>query len=108
MLNTRNEENNTEFDSYLACFVNTPTLNMYVSECGEGVRVAEAEQVTWEAGRRPYILNTRNEEHNTGFDSYVACFVNTPTLTMYVSMSYTGLTRRNTVFMFLWLRHRNT
>jgi len=27
---------------------------------------------------------------------------------MYTSMSYTGLTRRNTLFIFLWLRHRNT
>jgi len=41
-------------------------------ERGEGVRVAEAEQVAWEAGRRPYMLNTRNEENNTGFYSYLA------------------------------------
>jgi len=54
------------------------------------------------------MLNTRNEEKNTVFYSYSACFVNIGTLNMYVSMSYTGLTRRNTVFRFLWLRHRNT
>jgi len=54
------------------------------------------------------MLNTRNEEKNTGFYSYVACFLNTFSLNMYVSMSYTGSTRRNTVFIFLWLRHRNT
>jgi len=29
MLNTRNEENNTPFYSYFACFVNVFTLNMY-------------------------------------------------------------------------------
>jgi len=29
-------------------------------------------------------------------------------LNMYVSMSYTGLTRRYTLFIFVWLRHRNT
>ena len=34
---------------------------------------------------------------NTGFYLYLACFVNTFALSMYVSMSYTGLTRRNTV-----------
>ena len=55
-----------------------------------------------------YMLNTRNEENNTVFYSYLACFVNTFTLNMYVSMSCTGLTRRNTLFVFLWLRHRNT
>jgi len=37
------------------------------------------------------MLNTRNEEHNKGFYSYLACFVNTFTLNMYVSMSYTVL-----------------
>jgi len=36
------------------------------------------------------MLNTRNEETNAVFYSYVACFVNTFTLHMYVSMSYTG------------------
>jgi len=42
------------------------------------------------------MLNTRNEKKNTVFVSYVACFVNTFTLNMYVFMSYTGLIRRNT------------
>jgi len=59
-------------------------------------------------GWQSYMLNTRNEEKNTAFDSYLACFVNTFTLHRYVSMSYTGLTRRNTLFLLLWLRHRNT
>jgi len=27
---------------------------------------------------------------------------------MYLTMSNTGLTRRNTIFIFLWMRHRNT
>jgi len=49
------------------------------------------------------MLNTRNEETNTGFYAYLACLVNTVTLNMYLSMSYTGLTRRNTVFVFVWL-----
>jgi len=34
--------------------------------------------------------------------------VNTFSLHMYVSMSYAGFTRRNTWFIFLRLRHRNT
>jgi len=29
-------------------------------------------------------------------------------LNVYVSMSYTGLHRRNALFIFVWLRHRNT
>ena len=37
------------------------------------------------------MLNTRNEEKNTVIYSYLACFVNTFTLTMYVSMSDKGL-----------------
>ena len=55
-----------------------------------------------------YMLNTQNEEKNTVLYSHLACFVNTCTLHMYVSMAYTGVTRRNTVFIFVWLRHRNT
>jgi len=38
------------------------------------------------------MLNTWTEANNTGSYSYLACFVNTFTLNMYVSMSYTGLT----------------
>ena len=56
----------------------------------------------------PYMLNTQHEETHTGFYSYLACFVKLFTLNMYVSMSYTGLARRNTLFIFLRLRHRNT
>jgi len=59
-------------------------------------------------GPAAYMLNTRNEENNTVFYSYLACFVNTFSLKIYVSMSYPGLTRRNTVFIFWWLSHRNT
>jgi len=55
-----------------------------------------------------YMLNTRSEKQNTVFYSYLACFVKIFTFNMYVSMSYTGLIRRNTVFIFLWWRHRNT
>ena len=55
-----------------------------------------------------YVGNTRIAAYNTVFYSYLACFMNTFTLNMYVSMSHTGVTRRNTVFVFLWLRPRNT
>jgi len=54
------------------------------------------------------MLNTRNEEKNTVFYSYLACLMNTFTLNIYVSTSYTEWSRRNTLFIFLWLRHRNT
>jgi len=43
-----------------------------------------------------YMLNTRTVGNNTGFYSHSACLVNTVTLNMYISMSYAGLTRRNT------------
>ena len=33
-------------------------------------------------GSRPYMLNTRNEETNTAFYSYLACFVNILALNM--------------------------
>jgi len=56
----------------------------------------------------PYMLNTRAEEYYTVFYSYVACFMNTSTLNVYISMPYAGLTRRNTVFVFVWLSPRNT
>jgi len=56
---------------------------------------------------RPYMLNTRNEDTNTAFYSELACFVNRFPLNMRVSMSGTLLPRRNTLFVFLWLRHRN-
>jgi len=55
-----------------------------------------------------YVLNTLYEENNTVFYSYLACFLNTLSLNMYVAMPYTGLTRRNMVFIFVWLPHRNT
>jgi len=54
------------------------------------------------------MSNTRTEETNTVFYSDVAWFFNTFSLNMYVSMPYTGSARRNTVFIFLWLRHTNT
>jgi len=73
-----------------------------------GIRSEFLEPPTGPGVCAAYMLNTRNEENNTVFYSYLACFVNTFTLNMYVYMSYTGLTRRNTVFIFLWLRHRNT
>jgi len=55
--------------------------------------------------RGVYMLNTRRAEENTAFYSFLACFMNTTTLNMDVSTSYTGLHRRNTLFVFVWLRH---
>jgi len=46
--------------------------------------------------------------YNTVFYSDLACFMNTIILNIGISMSYTGLNRRNTVFVFLWLPPRNT
>jgi len=54
------------------------------------------------------MLNTQNEKRNTVFYSYLASFVNTFSLNMYVSMSYTRFTKRNPVFIILWLRRRDT
>ena len=49
-----------------------------------------------------------NEEKNTVFHSYSAYSMHALTSNMYVSMSYTGFTMRYKLFIFLWLRHRNT
>ena len=48
----------------------------------------------------PTHTRTRQEQHPKP--------PNTFTLNMYVSMPYTGLSRRITLFILLWLRHRNT
>jgi len=56
----------------------------------------------------PYMLNTRSEEQKAEFYSYLAGFMNTSTLNMYVFLSNTEFTRRSTLFVFLWLRPRNT
>jgi len=42
-----------------------------------------------------------------GIFLYLACFANTFPLNVYEFLSYPGLTRRNTLFIFVWLRHRN-
>jgi len=57
---------------------------------------------------RPYMSNLRIEEYNTVFYSYLARFINTVTLNVNMFLSNTGFTRRNTLFIFLWLRPRNT
>jgi len=54
------------------------------------------------------MLNMRSEEQNTVFCSYPARFMNTVTLNMNMFLPNTGFTRRNTLFIFLWLRPRNT
>ena len=59
-------------------------------------------------GAQAYIWNTQIEEYDTVFYSYLAYFMNTSILNIYVSMSYTGVTRQNTVFVFLWLHPGNT
>ena len=53
-----------------------------------------------EVGGYPRMLNTRREGYNSVSYSYLDCFVNTFSLNMYVSISYTGLTRRNTFCIF--------
>jgi len=62
------------------------------------------------AGRssRAYVLNTRSDDINTILYSDFTYFVNTFTLNMYVSMPGKGFNRRNTLFVFLRRRHRNT
>jgi len=45
---------------------------------------------------------------NTAFYSYFARFMNTVTLNMYMFLSVTGFTRRNTFLILVWLRPRNT
>jgi len=45
---------------------------------------------------------------NTVFYSYLACFMNTVTLNMNMFRSNTEFTRRKMLFIFLWLRPRNT
>jgi len=42
----------------------------------------------------------------TVFYSYLACFMNTVVLNIYVFLSNAGFIRRNTVCIFLWLRPR--
>jgi len=44
---------------------------------------------------------------NTAIYSDLACFVNTLSFNMYGFLSYIMLTRRNTVFIFVSVRHRN-
>jgi len=47
------------------------------------------------------MLNTRNEETNLVFYSYLACFVNTFTLNMYISMPYAGFNQAEYVIHIL-------
>ena len=56
----------------------------------------------------PYMLNMRIEDSNTVFYSCLARFMNTITLTMFIVMLFTGLTKRNTLFVLVWLRPKNT
>jgi len=53
-----------------------------------------------------YMLKTRSVVESTVL--YSVFFGNTFTLNMNGFLSYTGLTSRNTSFILLWLRHRNT
>ena len=57
---------------------------------------------------RAYMLNTQSEEYKTIFYSYLARFMNIATLNMNLFLSNAGFSRRNTVFIFVWLRPRNT
>jgi len=54
------------------------------------------------------MLDMLSKEYNTAFYSYLARFMNTATLNMYMLLSNTWFTKRNTLFIFVWLRPRNT
>jgi len=54
------------------------------------------------------MLNMRSQEYNTVFYSWLARFMNTVALNVSMFLSNTGFTRRNTVFIFVCLRPRNT
>ena len=54
------------------------------------------------------MLNMRSAESNTVFYSKLASIMNTVTLNKYMVLPNTGFTRRNTLFIFVWLRPRNT
>jgi len=81
-----------------------PAATAVLAPTGPASSTSSSSAVAASASRRSrrfglsaYMLNTRNEEKNTVFYSYLACFVNTFSWNMYVSMSYTGFTRRNMV-----------
>jgi len=59
-------------------------------------------------GQRSNMLNIVERRINTGFYLCLARFMNTVTLNMNMFQSNTGFARRNTLFMFLWLRPRKT
>jgi len=77
------------FDSSIACS-KFFRISLGVN-AREGLRVGADGSSSQRA--RAYMLDTRNEEKNTVFYSCLACFVNTVTLHIYVSISYTGLAR---------------
>jgi len=83
------------------------TLHHEVMQAWEAVDLGGCGRVTT-ALVCTFMLNTRGEDSNTVFYSDLAGFMNAVSLNMYASMSYTGLTRRNTLFVFLWLHPRNT
>ena len=105
MLNTRNEENLTVFYSYVACFVNTFTLNMYVFMSYIGAVEAVAQVYPGgDRARGAYMLNTRNEENITFFCLFCE----------YIQLEYVRIHVIYRVheseygIRILWLRHRNT
>jgi len=60
MLNTRNEETNTAFYSYVACFVKTFTLNMYVSTYNS------LEQIEFGRAAHPLDGHLQTHTHRVG------------------------------------------
>jgi len=50
----------------------------------------------------------RGVEKQYGILFTFSLYMNTLTLHVYVFLSNIGFTRRNTLFVFLWLRRRNT
>ena len=85
---------------YIYIYVYIYTYIMYIA-------CAKRNHVPASTNPKSYMLNTRNKDTNAVFCTYLACFVKTFSLNMYLSMAYTGLTRRNTMFVFLWPRDRN-
>jgi len=95
----------------------TRRVNPRIPQSGgvAGVRMSESVEMSAHASawslrgmfRRAYWVLGPHARRSLSLSLW-ACFVNTTTLNAYVSKSYTGLTRRNTLFMFLWLRHRKT
>jgi len=95
-----------------------PQVGSRESVIPAGVHTEMATPANWEnewSGCGSYMLNTRNRENNTVFYSYfifssLFCEYYSPWICMYpchIHIQGTGWHRRKTLFVFVWLRHRN-